>query len=243
MYLSLVLVSRRCQQLTFHAFLPHTPIKLIIPKQIHSFGFLLYKRPQLATLIHHLWITPYKEDLLLPCVEIVKKCLNLKSLASNAYMVRESITLRGPRHRLSHLDCKDLTLLWTSTEIWASLLGTPNGLALFRQLTHLRLIGDRFPTDIPLPSLTHLSYGSDTDINVNIGMAMMENLVSCPSLKTVIVTKVGASGGLRISRGSHSRFFTFELASKKTDSEMELWSDNVSRRGMWALCADPFLSE
>jgi hypothetical protein len=235
-YLSLVLVSRRCQQLTFHALLPLTPIKLITPEQIHSFDFMLCQRPKLATLVHHLWVTPYKEDLLRPCVEIVKKCRNLKSLASNAYMVQECITFRGSR--LSHLDCKDLTLLSTSTGIWANLLATPNGLALFRQLTHLRLIGDRFPTYIPLPNLTHLSYGSADIINSQIGMSMLNDPVSLyPSLHTVIITKFkpAASGGLRISRATaHSRLFIFELPPKRT--ELALWCDNVCEWGMWALC-------
>jgi hypothetical protein len=82
MYLSLVLVSRRCQQLTFHSLLPLTPIKLITPEQIHSFDFMLLHKPKLATLVHHLWVTPYKEDLLRLCVEImiVKKCRNWQSL-------------------------------------------------------------------------------------------------------------------------------------------------------------------
>jgi len=239
-YLSLVLVSRRCQQLTFHALLPHTPIRLIIPEQIQSFGSLLCNRPKLATLVHHLWVTPYKQDLLRPCVDIVKKCRNLKSLTSNASVVLESITFR--RNRLSHLDCMDLTLLSTSTEKWASLLDAPNALAFFRQLTHLRLLGDRFPTNIPLPNLTHLSYGSDTvNINVDTGMTMMEDPVACPSLHTVIVTKLRTSGELRISKAAHSRFFTVELPPKRT--ELELWCDNVSRRGMWALCADPCSQE
>jgi hypothetical protein len=234
-YLSLVLVSRRCQQLTFHSLLPLTPIKLVTPEQIHSFDFLLCQRPKLATLVHHLWVTPYKEDLLRPCVEIVKKCRNLKSLASNAYMVQECITFRGSH--LSHLDCKDLTLLSTSPGIWASLLANPNGLALFRQLTHLRLIGDRFPTDIPLPNLTHLSYGSADIINSRIGMSMLEDPASLyPSLHTVIITKFRASGGVRISRAvAHTRLFIFELPPKRT--ELGLWCDNVCRWGMWALCA------
>jgi len=235
MYLSLVLVSRRCQQLTFHALLPLIPIKLITPEQIHSFDFMLCQKPKLATLVHHLWVTPYKEDLLRPCVAIVKKCRNLQSLASNAYMVQECITFRGSR--LSHLDCKDLTLLSTSTGIWANLLATPNGLALFRQLTHLRLIGDRFPTDIPLPNLTHLSYGSADIFNSQIGLSILEDPMSLyPSLRTVIVTKFRVSGELRISRAAaHSRLFIFELPLKRT--ELGLWCDNVCRWGMWALCA------
>ena len=235
MYLSLVLVSRRCQQLTFHSLLPLTPIKLITPEEIHSFDFMLCQRPKLAALVHHLWVTPYNEDLLRPCVEIVKKCRNLQSFASNAYMVQQCITFRGTR--LSHLDCKDLTLLSTSIGIWAKLLATPNGLALFRQLTHLRLIGDRFPTDIPLPNLTHLSYGSADIFNLKIGLSMLEDPMSLfPSLHTVIVTKFRVSGGLRISRAAtHSRLFIFELPPKRT--ELALWCDNVCRWGMWALCA------
>ena len=235
MYLSLVLVSRRCQQLTFQALLPLTPIKLITPAQIHSFDFMLCQRPKLATLVHHLWVTPYKEDLLRPCVEIVKKCRNLKSLASNAYMVQECITFRGSR--LSHPDCKDLTLLSTSTGKWSNLLATHNGIALFRQLTHLRLIGDRFPTDIPLPNLTHLSYGSAGIFNSQIGLSMLEDPLSLyPSLHTVIVTKFRETGGLRISRAAaHSQLFIFEFPPKRT--ELGLWCDNVCRWGMWALCA------
>ena len=234
MYFSLVLVSRRCQQLTFHALLPLSPIKLITPEQIRSFDFMLCQRPKLAALIRHLWVTPYREDLLRPCVEIVKKCRNLKSLASNAYMVQQCITFRGSR--LSHLDCKDLTLLSTSIGIWANLLATPNGLALFRQLTHLRLIGDRFPMDIPLPNLTHLSYGSADIFNSQIGLSMLEDPMSLyPSLHTVIVTKFRVSGGLRISRATaHSRLFICELPPKRT--ELGLWCDNVCRWGMWTLC-------
>jgi hypothetical protein len=236
MYLSLVQVSRRCQQLTFHAMLPLTPVELITPEQIRSFDFMLCQRPKLATLVHHLWVTPYKERLLRPCVRIVMKCRNLQSLATNAHMV-QCITFRGSN--LSHLDCKDLTLLSTSTWIWANLLATPNGLALFRQLTHLRLIGDRFPTDIPLPNLTHFSYGSSDISNSQIGLSMLEDPMSLyPSLHTVIVTKFRVSGELRISReaATHSRLFIFELPLKRT--ELGLWCDNVCRWGMWALCAE-----
>lgn len=235
MYLSLGLVSRRCQQLTFHSLLPLIPIKLITPEQIHSFDYMLYKRPKLAALVHHLWVTPYKEDLLRPCVEIVKKCRNLQSFASSAYMVQQCINFRGTR--LSHPDCKDLTLLSTSTGIWEKVLATPNGLALFRQLTHLRLIGDRFPTDIPLPNLTHLSYGSADIFNSQIGLSMLEDPSLYPSLHTVIVTKFMVSGRVFISKTAavHSRLFIIELPPKRT--ELGLWCDNVCRWGMWALCA------
>ena len=235
MYLSLVLVSRRCQQLTFHSLLPLIPIKLITPEQIHSFDYMLYQRPKLAALVHHLWVTPYKEDLLRPCVEIVKKCRNLQSFASSAYMVQQCINFRGTR--LSHPDCKDLTLLSTSTGIWEKVLATPNGLALFRQLTHLRLIGDRFPTDIPLPNLTHLSYGSADIFNSQIGLSMLEDPSLYPSLHTVIVTKFMVSGRVFISKTAavHSRLFIIELPPKRT--ELGLWCDNVCRWGMWALCA------
>ena len=85
MYSSLVLVSPCCQQLTFHALLPHIPIKLITPEQIRSFGLLLCRRPKLATLVHNSWVTPYKEDLLRPCVDII-----VRNVAIRNHFLRKS---------------------------------------------------------------------------------------------------------------------------------------------------------
>ncbi|KAF8969011.1 hypothetical protein BDZ97DRAFT_302383 [Flammula alnicola] len=239
-YLALVRVSERCQGLTFNACLPRMPVRLITPEQIRSFDCFLRARPKLASLVHYMWVTPLKEDLLGTSVGIVKKCSNLRSLASNAYIVQESITFRGTQ--LSHVDCKDLTLLSTRTQAWTSLLSTSNGAAFFRQLTHLRLIGDRVPSNIPLPNLTHLSYGtSGRDLSENdasIGLLMLDDQEAYPSLHTVIVTKPRSAGGLRISRPvAKKRLFIFELPLKNT--ELEIWCDNASQRGMWELCADP----
>lgn len=239
-YQSLVRTSRYCQRLTFHACLPRMPIRLITQEQVGSFDALLQARPKLAPLIRHMWMTPLREELLGTSIAIVKKCKHLRSLASNAYIVQEAISIRGSR--LSHSDCRDLTLLSTKTESWTSLLKTPNGSAFFRQLTHLRLIGDRIPRDLPLDALTHLSYGSSgIDMSQGdsaIGLGMLEDKEAYPALHTVILTKPRASaGGLRISRAvAKKRVFIFELPMKRT--ELEIWCDNASRRGMWELCAD-----
>ncbi|KAH9480159.1 hypothetical protein JR316_0006756 [Psilocybe cubensis] len=240
-YQSLVRTSRYCQRLTFHACLPRTPIRLITPEQVGSFDTFLHARPKLAPLIQHMWMTPLQEELLGTSIAIVKKCKHLKSLASNAYIVQEAISL-SPSGRISHRDCRDLTLLSTRTESWISLLNTPNGSAFFRRLTHLRLIGDRIPQKLPLDSLTHLSYGSSgSDMSQGdpaIGLRMLEERGMYPVLHTVILTKPRASaGGLRISRAvAKKRVFIFELPMKRT--ELEIWCDNASNRGMWELCAD-----
>ncbi|KAF8158571.1 hypothetical protein B0H34DRAFT_709422 [Crassisporium funariophilum] len=246
-YLSLVLVSRQLQTLTFNACLPRTPVRLISAEQVHSFDRLLRAKPRLALLVRHLWVTPLKEELLPTSIDIVKRCPNLKSIASNAYMIQQSITFRGTgaSARLSHRECKDLTLLSTNTESWARLLSTPSICAFFAQISHLRLLSDRpMPSSIPFPRLMHFSYSTlsaSTSLPTNkIGLDMLEDRTAYPMLHTVVLTKPrGSKGGLRIRREAKTRFFTFELPLVRT--ELELWCDSANQRGMWELCADPVL--
>ncbi|KAF5315424.1 hypothetical protein D9619_007426 [Psilocybe cf. subviscida] len=245
-YLSLVRVSKRCQALAFRACLPFMPIHLINPNQIVSFELFIRGHPKLTPLVQNMWATPLREDQLGTAVAMVKKCTNLRSLATNAHIVQEAITLRGGT-RLSHLQCKSLTLLSARPDAWASLLATRNGATFFRQLTHLRLIGDRVPDGLPLPSLTHLSYGtSGRDMSVAfrdngtaLGLAMLADTDAYPALHTVIFTKPRPiAGGLRISRPvAKTRLFCFELPP--THTELEIWCDTARHRGMWVLCADP----
>jgi len=243
-YLSLLRISRYCQRLTFHACLPRMPVRLISEEQVLSFDRFLRARPKLANLVQHMWVTPLKEDLLPIAIGIVKKCTNLRTFASNAYIIQQSITFRGLQ--LSHESCKALTLLTTRPNTWASLLSTPTGSAFFRQLTHLRLIGDHIPRALPLPSITHFSYGtsgSDTSQgNVSVGMSMLDDRAAYPLLNTVIFTKTRTSaGGQRISRAAaNRRMFVIEVP--RTRTELEIWCDSARRVGMWELCADPYSS-
>jgi hypothetical protein len=243
-YLSLVHVSRYCQRLTFHACLPRMPVRLISEEQVLSFGRFIHAQPKLATLMQHMWVTPLKEDLLPIAIGIVKKCTNLRTFASNAYIVQESITFRG--RQLSHDSCKSLTLLTTRPNSWASLLNTSAGSAFFRQLTHLRLIGDHVPRALPLPSITHFSYGtsgSDTSQgSVSVGLSMLEDRAAYPLLHTVIFTKTRTSaGGQRISRAAaNTRMFVIEVPRMRT--ELEIWCDSARKVGIWELCADPYTS-
>ncbi|KAF9474042.1 hypothetical protein BDN70DRAFT_885266, partial [Pholiota conissans] len=247
-YLSLVQVSRRCQWLTFHACLPHMPIRLITPEQVRAFDLFLRgaSRVQLIPLVRYAWVTPLKEASLDAAVGIVKKCTNLQALATNAYIVQEAVTLRGGA-RLSHLECKDLTLLSMRTQVWTNLLSTANGTAFFAQLTRLRLIGDRVPMDVPLPNLKQLSYGTSgwdegaEHSTPRIGLAMFDDREMYPALQTVIFTRPrGNAGGLRVSRPeAKKRLFMLELPP--TNTELEIWCDSASHRGMWELCAGPSL--
>ncbi|KIM35871.1 hypothetical protein M413DRAFT_449499 [Hebeloma cylindrosporum] len=240
-YLSLLRVSKCCQRLTFHACLPRMPVRLISEEQVLSFDRFIRARPQLAGLMQHMWVTPLKEDLLPIAIGIVKKCTNLRTFASNAYIVQQSITFRG--QQLSHVSCKELTLLTTRPNTWATLLSTPTGSAFFRQLTHLRLIGDRVPRDLPLPCITHFSYGTSGSDNscgsVVIGLSMLDDKVAYPLLHTVVFTMTRTSaGGQRISRPvANKRMFVIEVPRRRT--ELEIWCDSASRMGMWELCAEP----
>ncbi|KAF8191688.1 hypothetical protein BJ912DRAFT_963257 [Pholiota molesta] len=246
-YASLVRASRRCQALTFRACLPRMPVRLISPEQVRSFDLLLRTRVQpqpLAGLVRYMWVTPLQEASLAAAVGIVKKCTQLRALASNTHVVKEAVTLRGAR--VSHAECKDLTLLSTRAQAWAGLLGTAHGAAFFAQLTRLRLIGDRVPVHIPLPNLTQLSYGTsgrDGDAGAEntprIGLAMFDDREMYPALEMVIFTRPrGNAGGLRVSRPvAKTRLFVLELPA--TNTELEIWCDSAHRRGMWELCADP----
>lgn len=245
-YCALVQVSRRCQGLTLHACLPLMPVRLITAEQLRAFHALLHARPTLACLVHRLWATPLKEELFPTAIDIVRRCTNVRALASTAHIVESAITLRGGTAvsvRLSHSACADLTLLSARTGAWARLFDTPHGGALFARLTRLRLIGDRVPGGMPLPRLTHLSYGTSghglRGGGFAVGLAMLADRAAYPALQGVVFTRArGSAGGLRVSRPvPKARLFVLDLPA--THTELEIWCDSASRRGMWELCADP----
>ena len=242
-YRALVQASKRCQSLTVHACLPHMPVRLVTAAQLRSFHTLLRARPELACLVHRLWATPLKEELLPTTIDIVRRCTNLRALASTAHIVESAITLRSSDAWLSHSACTDLTLLAARTGAWAALFATPHGRALFARLERLRLIGDRVPNGMPLPRLTHHSYGtSEGGIRGGgfaVGLAMLADRAAYPALQGVVFTRArGSAGGLRVSRPvPTARLFVLDLPA--THTELEIWCDSASRRGMWELCADP----
>lgn len=233
-YLSLTQVSRRVQKLAFYTCLPRILIQLTDERQIPSFDLFLRKNPQLSPLVRNLWLAPMRIHLVEEALRILKACINVRSLASFSFIIREAIALRGV---VRHRKCRQLTMLYTNEVAWKDLLGAPGGPAFFQQLTHLRLVRHYVPENTPLPKLTHLSYALDrAESNVSIGKKMLRDVKSYPSLHTVIVTRGLHDPSLVLKRSTALKMFTFDAPSSGT--EINLWCNNVHRRGMWEVSAE-----
>lgn len=233
-YLSLTQVSRRVQKLAFYTCLPRILIQLTDERQIPSFDLFLRKNPQLSPLVRNLWLAPMRIHLVEEALRILKACINVQSLASFSFIIREAIALRGV---VRHRKCRQLTMLYTNEVAWKDLLGAPGGPAFFQQLTHLRLVRHYVPENTPLPKLTHLSYALDrAESNVSIGKKMLRDVKSYPSLHTVIVTRGLHDPSLVLKRSTTLKIFTFDAPSSGT--EINLWCNNVHRRGMWEVSAE-----
>ncbi len=156
--------------------------------------------------MHRLWATPLKEELLPTTIDIVRRCTNLRALASTAYIVESAITLRSGNAWLSHSACTDLTLLAARTGAWAALFATLHGRALFARLERLRLIGDRVPNGMPPPaahatSRTGRVRAGYAGVGFAVGLAMLADRAAYPALQGVVFTRArGSAGGLRVSR-------------------------------------------
>ncbi|KAF9523883.1 hypothetical protein CPB83DRAFT_862068 [Crepidotus variabilis] len=268
-YAALVCTSARVQRFAFIGCLPRIPIHLISSQHVRSFN-LFIRRPRkgirVSSLIHHLWVTPLSSSDVQTVVALVRSCRGLRSLATNTYIVQESIELFDGAPGHSH--CTDLTLLSTGSEGWDKLLSWPPAVTFLQQIRYLRLIGEEvsLPNHVVLPNLTHLSYGSttihgiipDTSVGnprlLRAGEQMLCDTQNYPTLKCVIATKSRSVGGLRISRMSQpkrkgrdnqSSTSSTRIRDKRNiwfvelppdKTELEIWSDNAFSRGLWALC-------
>ncbi|PPQ69307.1 hypothetical protein CVT24_001673 [Panaeolus cyanescens] len=230
-YLSLVRVSKYCSRMTQNACLPRMPIILIDERQISSFHLFLQRNPASSNLVHHIWVTPPKEELLSKCTEIVYDCRNLRSLATTVMIFDVSIVRPRRHEKLRHLHLKDVTCLLSLFAAWGKLVEDPKALAPLQHITHLRIIMDRIPVSIALPNLTHFSYrllkqGVDFE-GESVGRALLADKTLYPALQTVIMTQPSPAG-LRIRRVGQKRFFVFEIQNGQ--SELELWCDNARQR-------------
>lgn len=252
-YLALMQVSRACQRLALHACLPQMAVRLITATQIAAFVAFLKGRPRAALLVRHIWVTPLSEAQRAPAVWIVQSCTNLRALATSAHILLAGLSVArrgaeggaGAGVRMSHGVVVDLTLLATRAEGWGWLKGSAHGAALLKQVTRLRVIGPALPLPA-LERLTHLSYGTSGGVRVVVGgggdgregLACLQDREKYPALRQVVFTRPrGSTGGMRVLRPvAGTRLFVMELAA--THTELEIWCDSVSRRGIWEVCAD-----
>lgn len=240
----LVKVSRAVQEMTYEACLPRMPLRLIRETQVRSFERLLLHKPHLAPFVHHLWVTPQHEEYYPAAIRILKQCTHVQSLAVNARILQEAVTAPYVGYRIRHTRCRDLTLLYTSREGWATLLssastsGNASTLQFMRQITHLRLVGDVVPTSLSLPNLRAFSYALNRNtLNLSHGERMLKDKENLPRLLSVVlVGERPGNHGVRITKMKDSKTFVFEVPRTKT--ELDLWSENTMGSGFWQLCAD-----
>jgi hypothetical protein len=154
-YPSLVLVSRKMQDLVYHDCLPRLPVMLKDRNQILSFHHLVTAHPHVAARIQSLCIAHGLGDSgdLAKQVTIVNACVRLTNLLCT---LNTLIAAMSTSRMLLHTQCKYLTLTLVFNP-WA----TSNHIVpLLDQITHLRIVG-LTTFEIPkftLRSLTHLSF-------------------------------------------------------------------------------------
>jgi len=232
-YSAVLRTSSSCHRLALTACIPLMPIRLSTPEQFNSFRKLLRKRQRVDHLVQHLWLTPLTDDLVPIAAQVLKQCVNIRSLAANMHLIQQSFAL--DKGRLSHPRCRDFTLLSTGLN-WTTLLSTPVGAALFQQITHLRLLRDNIPREMPFPNLTHLSYLSVELLVEKRALEMLDDRQAFPSLHTIIVTNMrNRTGGVRMSRAASRRVFMLDVP-EPTESELTIWRENVYKTGFWDLC-------
>lgn len=235
-YLALIHVSRQMRDFTYIACIPRMPVVLAKTHHVTSFTHLILGRPQLEQLVRNLWLAPEKGDVRV-CAIILQRCTAITDLACGAHVLHEAL---ASFPALVHTKCRKFTFLAPSEARWTRLLDHPDRVPLefFQQLTHLRIYGNVIPAGLPLPCLTHLAYHDNNyKPNVDIADSCLTDKFLYPLLRTAVLTKRrGQTGGLRISRNTDTRVFTFEIPERWT--EMDMWRDSVRGKGFWDLCAD-----
>jgi hypothetical protein len=182
---SLVLVSRRIQDLVYHDCIPHLPIMLQDRKQVLSFYFLVTTRPQVAIRVQSLCITHGHgngEDLAKQ-VAIVNACVRLTNLMCT---LNTLIAAMSTSRMLLHTQCRHLTL----TLVFNSWATSDQIVPLLNQITHLRIVG-LTTFEIPkftLKCLTHLSFFFNFGDLPHVNKMNLSDLDRFPVLDQIVLT-------------------------------------------------------
>lgn len=202
-------------------------------KQISSFFDLLHSHPDVASLVHHLWVAPLrKEDIRLGHA-ILRACTNVRVLACDARSLGAAIAKSS---KFKHTMCRDLTLLLSRPK-WEAQLNTPSGLEFTRRLTRLRLMnGAMVPHMLSFSKLTHLSYVDrpPPDPSTVEYPWALDHPEILPSLQTVILTR---RCGVVPDPPERIGPRLVVLYVSRESIEMQTWCDGVRGWGMWAEAA------
>jgi len=198
-FLALALTSKDIRRKTFRACIPRIPILLTTRESLISFDHFCVNNPEdahfpgVARLVRHLWICPYEAEDRLPSSRVLKRCLNIDSLACNVWLLKEGVCSQD---ELKHQQCRFLTLLRPGEEKWE--VNIPPRMrksceAFFEQLTRLQVEADDLVLRrISCNNLTHLSFACAPGWKKE-GAEGLVNLVTdakrYPRLEKVVVTQ------------------------------------------------------
>jgi hypothetical protein len=153
-YRTLLLINRRFHDLVQPNHLPQVPIRLNSRSVRPFYDFIVEKG--LAGYIRYLWINGTSTL----CSQIAVACPNLIALASSRVILYSVCGPPYTTNSFAHSKLQELTVF--DPFDWITLKCCPNGAALCRQITHLRL-HDQSSMSVGLatpdlfPSLTHFS--------------------------------------------------------------------------------------
>lgn len=237
-FLALVLVSKDVRRKMFLACLPHMSIMLTTRERLISFDLFCSSNPEdaefpgVAQLVNRLWISPSEPEDQVISSTVLKRCINVRSLACNAWLLKEAVTCS--QDELKHKHCQSLTLL-TSERDWEGTL--PSQMrhepckAFFGQLTHLQVAGDSMvPKQLLCSRLTHLSFVCPPGWKKEGAKGLLKSLTKrYPELKIVAMTqrKEGEARAETVAKGHGSPRVVVYYSPKETIDADE-WSEGVS---------------
>lgn len=148
-YRTLLLINRRFHDLVQTDHLPQVPIRLNSSSVRPFYDFIVEKG--LVVHIRHLWINGTSTI----CSQIAVACSNLIALACSKIILYSVCGLPSTTNSFTHSKLQELTVFDQCD--WNFLKCRPYGIALCRQITHLRLHDKRKELAEPdlFPSLTH----------------------------------------------------------------------------------------
>ncbi|KAF8336776.1 hypothetical protein F5887DRAFT_986443 [Amanita rubescens] len=237
-FLALVLVSKDIRRKMFLACLPHMSIMLTTRERLISFDLFCSSNPEdaefpgVALLVNRLWISPFEPENQVLSSTVLKRCVNVRSLACNAWLLKEAVICSPDE--LKHKHCQSLTLL-TSEREWEGTL--PSQMrhgpckAFFSQLTHLQVAGDSMlPKQLLCSSLTHLSFACPPGWKNDgaKGLSVKSLTKRYPEFKTIAMTqrKEGEARAEMVAKLGNSRVVVYY--SPKEAIEADEWSEGVS---------------
>ncbi|KAF8895165.1 hypothetical protein BD779DRAFT_705752 [Infundibulicybe gibba] len=232
--ISPLLVSKWVNTMTIEACLPFLAVRLVSSNQVTSFSHLLAARSNLEHLVRHLWVTPVDEASIAVCRHILKSCTGIRSVACNGDMLRDSIL---DSDRLRHLHCTNATILGGRGGDMESIANSAIGVAFFRRLTHLRVVGRAIPRNIAYVRLTHLSYELDRramEQSKGFAWGALENRSVFPCLQSVLLTRVRYCSDPAADPDDWKRpEKVIMLYIPREESEMQKWCEGVNGYGIW----------